>query len=191
MMDGMEDITGAWPHEQLPANIEVGADCWLERLASFARFRSEQPIGLKLGKRVKVFTWTEFNAETTGAIFVGDDSTLVGAIFMCAERIEIGAGVVISYNVTIADSDFHPLDPEARKRDAVANAPDGDRSFRPSFDSAPIVIEDGAWIGAGAIILKGVRIGAGARVGAGAVVTRDIPPGCTVEGNPARLVVTE
>jgi acetyltransferase-like isoleucine patch superfamily enzyme len=49
-----------------------------------------------------------------------------------------------------------------------------------------VVIEDDAWIGIGAIVLKGVRIGRGARVGAGSVVTGDIPAGVYVAGNPAR-----
>lgn len=51
-----------------------------------------------------------------------------------------------------------------------------------------IVIEDDAWIGAGAIILDGVRVGKGAVVGAGAVVTRDVPPHTVVAGNPAKVV---
>jgi acetyltransferase-like isoleucine patch superfamily enzyme len=51
-----------------------------------------------------------------------------------------------------------------------------------------IAIEDGAWIGAGAIILDGVRIGRNAVVGAGAVVTRDVPPCTLAAGNPARVV---
>ena len=53
---------------------------------------------------------------------------------------------------------------------------------------APVVIERGAWIGAGAIILPGRRIGAGAVVGAGSVVTRDVPPLAVVAGNPARVM---
>lgn len=52
----------------------------------------------------------------------------------------------------------------------------------------PIVIEDGAWIGARATILPGVTIGAGATVAAGAVVTRDCEPGGIYAGVPARLV---
>jgi acetyltransferase-like isoleucine patch superfamily enzyme len=51
-----------------------------------------------------------------------------------------------------------------------------------------ITVEDGAWIGAGALILDGVRVGRNAVVGAGAVVTRDVPPCTLVAGNPARVV---
>src|SRR5207302_3921771 len=136
------------------------------------------------GDRVRAFTWTEFNVEPTGLLEIGADSVLVGAVFMCAERISIGRAVVVSYNVTIADSDFHPLDPEQRRRDAIANAP-GSELARPDIASAPVVIGDGALIGIGAIILKGVTIGAGTRVEAGAVVTRDVEAGVTVAGNPA------
>lgn len=51
-----------------------------------------------------------------------------------------------------------------------------------------ITVEDGAWIGGGAIILDGVRIGRNAVVGAGAVVTKDVPDYCIAVGNPARIV---
>src|SRR5262249_44647940 len=51
-----------------------------------------------------------------------------------------------------------------------------------------IVVEDGAWIGAGATIVDGVRIGEGAVVGANAVVTKDVPPRTVVVGVPARVV---
>jgi maltose O-acetyltransferase len=54
-------------------------------------------------------------------------------------------------------------------------------------ESRPVEIGDGAWIGIGAILLKGVQVGADARVAAGAVVTRDVPPGARVAGNPARV----
>lgn len=179
------EITGQWSYDRLPANIRVGRDCFFERRDSFGRFRSEQSPGLVLGNRVRVYTWTTFNVEPTGVIEVGDDSVLVGAIFMCAERITIGRRVVISYNVTIADSDFHPTEPDLRKQDAVANAPGGDRSQRPPIVSQPVTIGDDVWIGIGAIILKGVQIGPRARVGPGAVVTSNVPAGVSVRGNPA------
>ena len=62
------------------------------------------------------------------------------------------------------------------------------RSGHRDFVREDTVIERGASIGAGAVILPGVRIGAGAMVGAGAVVTRDVRAGLTVVGNPARTL---
>lgn len=55
-------------------------------------------------------------------------------------------------------------------------------------DDQPVHIETDAWIGANAIILKGVTIGRGAVVGAGAVVTKDVEPYAIVGGNPARKI---
>lgn len=182
------EINGDWDYRTLPPNVALGQGCWLERKASFASFRSQLSRGLVLGDGVRVYTWTTFNVEPCGYVEVGADSVLVGAVFMAAERIVVGQRVLVSYNVTIADSDFHPLDPALRRQDAVANAPQGDRSQRPPIVSRPVIIGDDAWIGIGAIVLKGVHIGQGARVAAGAVVTSDVPPGSLVTGNPARIV---
>jgi acetyltransferase-like isoleucine patch superfamily enzyme len=184
-------ITGKWDYRSLPSNIRVGQACWIERRDSFGSFRSQQDPGLVLGERVRVYTWATFNVEPSGQVEIGDDSILVGPVFMCAQRIAVGQRVVISYQVTIADSDFHPIDPEERKRDAIASSPLGDHSQRPHYLSLPVVIEDDVWIGIGAMILKGVRIGRGAKIDAGAVVTSDVPPGARVVGNPARLAREE
>ncbi len=185
------EITGQWDYRTLPANVRVGENCLIERKESFLLYRSERESGLTLGDRVTVYTWTYFNVEPDGTVEVGSDSVLVGAIFMCADRITLGKRVVVSYRVTIADSDFHPMSVEDRKLDAIANAPHGDRTRRPARVTRPVRIDDDVWIGIGAIILKGVHIGAGARVAAGSVVTRDVAPGAHVAGNPARLVTEE
>ena len=58
------------------------------------------------------------------------------------------------------------------------------------FSVSEIVVEDGVWIGAGAVITAGVRIGRNAVVGAGSVVTKDVPPFSVAVGNPARVVKT-
>src|SRR5688572_21254584 len=181
-------ITGRWDYLTLPANVRVGKDCYIEREASFKRFRSKQPEGLILGDRVIVYTWTEFNIEPEGSLLVGDDSILVGAVFMCADKVRIGKRVIISYNVTIADSDFHPVEPEARKLDARLNAPFAKKMPRPPILTGAVEIEDDVQIGVGAIILKGVHIGRGAIIQAGAVVSKNVPAGATVGGNPARPV---
>jgi acetyltransferase-like isoleucine patch superfamily enzyme len=186
------DLPGAaadlWDRSPLPANVRVGEGCRMERTAQmFGPFRTRRDPGLVLGDGVQVYHWTTFSVERDGIVRVGDGSILVGAILMCAEEITIGREAVLSYNVVVADCDFHPLDPELRRQDAVANAPDRDRRQRPRFDTAPVAIEDGAWLGVGAIVLKGVRIGAEARVAAGSVVTREVPAGASVAGNPAEI----
>jgi acetyltransferase-like isoleucine patch superfamily enzyme len=181
-------VTGAWDYRTLPPNVRLGRGCWIERPQSFERFRSERMPGAVLGDDVVVYGWTVFNVERTGAVIVGDGSVLVGAVLLCQSEIVIGSAVIVSYQVTIADSDFHPRDPAQRRLDAEASAPFASRTQRPDVESRPVRIGDGAWIGIGAIVLKGVEVGARARVGAGAVVARDVPAGATVEGNPARIV---
>jgi acetyltransferase-like isoleucine patch superfamily enzyme len=188
MVEDPRELAGDWDYSSLAENITIGKDCWLERRSSFARFRSELNPGLVLGERVKAFTWATLNVEPTGYLEIGDDSVLVGPVFMCAERICIGKRVVISYHVTIADADFHPIDPEERIKDAIASSPNGDSRERPPFLSSPILIGNDVSIGIGALILKGVHIGDGAVIAAGSVVTRDVPAGGRVMGNPARLV---
>ncbi len=182
------ELTGDWDYSTLPPNVRIGEGCYLERKESFARFRSVRDPGLVLGDGVRAYTWTAFTVEPGGVLTVGDGSTLVGPVFWCAESISVGERVVISYNVMIADSDFHPRDPELRMRDARAISPYGDARPRPPLVSEPVVIGDDVSVGIGAIILKGVRIGAGARVGPGAVVTSDVAAGSVVAGNPARVV---
>lgn len=182
----VDELTGQWDYSTLPKNIRIGRDCFIERKQSLERFRSELDPGLVIGDGVQIFMWSGISVEPTGIVEIGERSTLVGAILMCAEKIVIGQRVIVSYNATIADCDFHPHDPDLRKIDSIAAAPDGDLSQRPPLVARPVAIEDDAWIGIGAIILKGVRVGRGARVAAGAVVTSDVPDGCTVAGNPAR-----
>jgi acetyltransferase-like isoleucine patch superfamily enzyme len=182
------EISGSWDYRTLPPNVRFGEGCWFERKGSFERFRSIRSPGLIIGDGVKIYTWTAFSVEPRGVVEIGDRSVLVGAVFMCAESITLGRDVVVSYHVTIADSDFHPIDTGLRRLDAIANAPEGDRKGRPDFETKAVVIEDGVRIGIGAIILKGARIGEGARIGAGAVVTADVPAGASVAGNPARIV---
>lgn len=92
-------------------------------------------------------------------------------VFLDVAEIRIGARVQIGSGVQILTAD-HP-------RDAARRAA-GEESGH------PITIGDDVWIGAGALILPGITVGTGAIVGAGAVVTRDVAPGATVVGNPAR-----
>lgn len=94
--------------------------------------------------------------------------------FDAAVSIEVGEGVLFGPFAYVTDHDHGTMPGQA-----VADQ---------SLVSRPVVIEDGAWIGAGAKVLKGVRIGAGAIVGAGAVVTHDVPAGAIVAGVPAKVI---
>jgi acetyltransferase-like isoleucine patch superfamily enzyme len=60
---------------------------------------------------------------------------------------------------------------------------------QPLQSKGGIVVDDGAWLGFGVIVLDGVRIGKGAVVGAGSVVTRDVPDGAIACGVPARVLM--
>jgi len=110
-------------------------------------------------------------------VYIGDD-----CIVSCAELIEIGARVLLGHGVQIFDNNSHPTTPESRASDWRAIRDGGERE---SISSAPVMIGEDAWIGFGAVVLKGVQIGSGAMVAAGSVVTRDVSAGTRVAGNPA------
>ena len=108
---------------------------------------------------------------------------------MSEDRIEIGSYCLISWNVGIADSDFHPLEPAQRLIDAQALAPYFEnRPPRPKLKTAPVMIGDNVWIGMNATILKGVTIGNNSVVAAGSVVTKAVPANVVVAGNPAVVI---
>ncbi|RME58533.1 acyltransferase [Candidatus Parcubacteria bacterium] len=95
-------------------------------------------------------------------------------LFAAAERIEVGEDVMIGPHCFITDHD-HGIE----RGKPIRQQP---------YASAPVVIEDNVWIGAGVCVLKGVRIGREAVVAAGAVVTKDVPEGAIVAGVPARVL---
>jgi acetyltransferase-like isoleucine patch superfamily enzyme len=98
--------------------------------------------------------------------------------FQCNARVsvEIQDYVLIAPRVFITDSDH--IVGETGERTTLGA----------KFKSAPVVIENDCWLGVNAVILKGVRIGHHSIVGANAVVTRNVPPGSTVVGAPARII---
>ena len=100
----------------------------------------------------------------------------------------IGNHVLISHGVDIHDTDSHPLAWKDRREDAAGILHAGRYVSPTKTVSRPIVIEDDVWICFKATILKGVTVGRGAIVAAGAVVTKDVPAGVIVGGNPAKII---
>jgi acetyltransferase-like isoleucine patch superfamily enzyme len=111
-------------------------------------------------------------------ITIGNNSGLSGTTICCAISVDIGSDVLIGANVTIADTDFHPVNPINRR-----NNSDFD-----SINSNPIIIEDNVFIGCNSIILKGVTIGKNSIIGAGSVVTKSIPQDVIAAGNPVKIL---
>src|SRR3954467_4720626 len=157
-----------WIEGALPEGVVAGEGLHLERHEhTFKRFFSTRRPGLVLGARVAVYTWTAFSVEPDAVLEIGEDSVLVGAQFMCGERITVGKRVTISYNCVIADSDFPPHAPELRREAPIAISPEGDPSRRPPVETSPVVIRNDVRIGMGSMILKGVTVGSGPVVDAG------------------------
>lgn len=144
------------------------------------------PERIRIGRGVTVDGILECYAR--GEMTIGDHSFVGRGRIYCASRVAIGTGVLISDNVCIMDSDLHPMDADARLDEAIAWARGRFPDVYTGIPSAPVTVGDHAWIGFGACVLKGVTIGRGGVVGAGAVVTRDVPEGCVVAGNPARVI---
>lgn len=114
-------------------------------------------------------------------VYIGDD-----CILSCCDRLAIGARTLLGHGVQIFDNNSHPTGGDARSADArQIFAAAGERAM---IEHAPIGIGAEAWIGFGAIILKGVTIGDRAIVAAGAIVTSSVAAGTVVAGNPARVV---
>ena len=185
-VDSERRVEGDWWAAPIPPNVRFGAGFFCETAQVFRQFRSRQQDALTLGDHVSCYSGCSFALGANATCTIGDFTLLNGAILMVEERIEIGSHCLISWNVGIADSDFHPLDPAQRLIDAQALAPYfKDRPPRPPLRTAPVVIGDNVWIGMNAVILKGVTIGDNAVVAAGAVVTKNVPANTVVAGNPA------
>ena len=124
----------------------------------------------------------------------GGDSVWMQPPFWCdyGTNIALGERVFFNFNCTVLDvcpvtiGDFtlfvpgvqiltplHPLDAALRRREEYGK---------------PIAIGSDVWVGGGALILPGVRIGSRAVIGAGSVVTRDVPEGVFAAGNPCRVI---
>lgn len=111
-------------------------------------------------------------------IKIGAETGMSGTTICAAVSVSIGNQCLIGANVTIVDTDFHPIIPKNRRHNS--NPAD--------IGASPVTIADNVFIGAGSIILKGVSIGKNSVIGAGSVVTKDVPENVIVAGNPAIIL---
>ncbi len=114
------------------------------------------------------------SANVDATLIIGDGCGLSGTVIAAHQHISLGQRVMCGVNVTITDSDRHPLDKVARQQGHAG---------RPE----PVYICDDVWLGMNVVVLKGVTIGAGAVIAANSVVVSDIPAGCLAAGQPAKV----
>ena len=176
-----------WTHGALPANVRVGAGTLITADYAFKRFRTREPEALLIGAHCTM-DGVHFALGNKGRVVIGDYCYFTNAVLLCELELRFGNYVVIGWNATIADTDFHPLAPAERIADAIACSPLGEGRPRPEIPCRPVIIEDDVWVGPNATILKGVRVGAGSWIEAGSLVTRDVPPRSRVLGNPAQII---
>ena len=127
--------------------------------------------GCRIGDESRIGPFVEIQRGAT----IGARCKVQSHTFVC-DGVQIGDEVFVGHGVVFINDKF-----------PRATTGDGDLQTGEDWELLPTVVESRASLGSGAIVLGGVRIGAGAIVGAGAVVTRDVAPGETVAGVPARI----
>jgi acetyltransferase-like isoleucine patch superfamily enzyme len=146
---------------------------------------------IKLGKKVVLNsdarnsnTALTFNCTLVcglnGVIEIGDNTMLNGVSITAYQKVTIGANCQIASCTLISDTDFHPVDPSIREREAC-----GQKIDFSNVNKSPVVIGNNVWIGWGTTILKGVIIGDNSIIAAGSVVLKDVPANVLYGGNPA------
>jgi acetyltransferase-like isoleucine patch superfamily enzyme len=145
---------------------------------------------IAIGEDVTLCSWSRWTAlgvahpvvlrtlTERAVLRIGRGTGISGGSFCAAVSIDVGERCLFGADVTVTDSDFHPIDPIVRREPTDWS----------NVRNAPVRIGNDVFIGAGVIILKGVRIGDGAVIGAGSVVTRSVPARTIAAGNPARCL---
>ncbi|MEM1145082.1 MAG: acyltransferase [Pseudomonadota bacterium] len=170
----------------------VGCDLHIEGVAQL-RNESGEPGAIQIGKKFRICNGS-IAVKNNAHLKIGDYCVLQDrAAIAVAESVSIGNFVGIAGGSLISDNNTHAIGIESWVRHRITVAPGG-----PGYpglgngwelsESAPVVIEDGVWVGGSSTISKGVRIGEGSIVARGSVVTKDVPPYSIVGGNPARVL---
>ncbi|MGZ4961847.1 MAG: acyltransferase [Limisphaerales bacterium] len=151
------------PNQQIAPSVKLGKDV---RIFGFTNL-----YGCEIGDESKVGTFVEIQKGAK----IGKRCKISSHSFIC-EGVTIEDEVFIGHNVTFINDLF----PRATS--------DGQLQTEADWKCIPTLVKKGASIGSSVTILCGITIGEGAMIGAGSMVTKDVPAGAVVAGNPARVV---
>ncbi|MDD4178615.1 MAG: acyltransferase [Candidatus Margulisbacteria bacterium] len=133
-------------------------------------FNFVNAYGCSIGDGSKIGSFVEIQKNAR----IGKNCKISSHTFIC-EGVDIADGVFVGHNVSFINDKY----PKAVN-------PDGTLQNEADWEVVKTEVGQGASIGTSATILCGIKIGANAVVGAGSVVTKDVPAGAVVAGNPAR-----
>lgn len=150
--------------QRVAPNVKLGRNV---RLHDFVNL-----YGCEIGDDVKIGTFVEIQKGAT----IGNRCKISSHSFIC-EGVTLEEGVFIGHSVTFTN-DRYPR----------ATNGTGELQTETDWKCVRTLVKRGASIGSGATLLCGITIGENAMIGAGSVVTKDVPAGATVAGNPARIM---
>lgn len=151
-------------YQRIAPDVKLGARV---KLFAFVNL-----YGCELGDDVKVGAFVEIQK----GVKIGNRCKISSHSFLC-EGVTLEDEVFVGHNVTFIN-DRYPR----------ATTVGGSLQTESDWNCVPTTVQRGASIGSSATILCGITIGPGATVGAGSVVTKDVPAGAVVAGNPARIL---
>ena len=151
-------------NRQIAPDVKLGKDV---RIHGFTNL-----YGCEIGDGAKIGTFVEIQKGAR----IGKHCKISSHTFIC-EGVILEDEVFVGHNVTFIN-------------DRYPRATNGQGALQTDADweCIPTRVKRGASIGSGATLLCGITVGERAMVGAGSVVTRDVPPGAVVAGNPARFI---
>ncbi len=158
-----------------PANIVLGNNVTVDD-NSLIDARGAGAEGITIEDNVIVNRNCMIQAKA-GPIRLGKRTTIgSNSVIVSMAGVEFGEAVLVAGNCYFTAGAYHVDDTDSAVMDQGA------------YSKGPIILGDNSWIGTGAIIMDGVKIGKGAIVGAGAVVTKDVPDYAIVAGVPAKIL---
>jgi acetyltransferase-like isoleucine patch superfamily enzyme len=187
--DSARTLPWDWYPGTVPRNVEIDETAYVETTFSFYLYRSEAPVGVRIGRGASTYLGTMFDVGPRGRVALGECALVHGARIICDGEVDIGDYALISWNVVLMDTYRVPFDPAQRRAELERVAGRFPRHLTGAdVPAKPVRIGRNVWIGFDACVLPGVTIGEGSIVGARSVVTEDVAPYTVVAGNPARVI---